>query len=79
MGGNGQAMFHVQCLSNMLDYGLDPQEAIERPRFLIGEFLPNDAADAIYLEERVPRRIFTALARKGRKVARSVSNPPRMR
>jgi len=44
---------------------MDPQEAIERPRFLIGEFLPNDPADAIYLENRVPPRVFTALARKG--------------
>ena len=34
MGGNGQAMFHVQVLTNVLDYGLDMQEAIERPRFL---------------------------------------------
>jgi gamma-glutamyltranspeptidase len=65
MGGNGQAMFHVQVLTNILDYGLDPQEAIERPRFLIGEFLPNDPADAIYLEDRVPARVFAALARKG--------------
>jgi gamma-glutamyltranspeptidase/glutathione hydrolase len=68
MGGNGQAMFHVQVLTNLLDYGMDPQEAIERPRFLIGEFLPNDPADAIYLESRVPARIFTALARKGHNV-----------
>jgi gamma-glutamyltranspeptidase/glutathione hydrolase len=65
MGGNGQAMFHVQGLTNILDYGMDPQEAIERPRFLIGEFLPNDPADAIYLENRVPARVFSALARKG--------------
>ena len=34
MGGNGQAMFHVQVLTNVFDYGLDIQEAIERPRFL---------------------------------------------
>ena len=34
MGGNGQAMFHVQVLTNLLDYGMDIQEAIERPRFL---------------------------------------------
>ena len=68
MGGNGQAMFHVQVLTNMLDYGLDAQEAIERPRFLIGEFLPNDPADAIYLEDRVPTRVFTALARKGHNI-----------
>ncbi len=31
MGGNGQAMFHLQVLTNLLDYGMDPQEAIERP------------------------------------------------
>ncbi|HYE93878.1 MAG TPA: gamma-glutamyltransferase [Terriglobales bacterium] len=68
MGGNGQAMFHVQALTNILDYGLDPQEAIERPRFLIGEFLPDDPADAIYLEGRVPARVFTALARKGHNI-----------
>jgi gamma-glutamyltranspeptidase/glutathione hydrolase len=65
MGGNGQAMFHVQVLTNLLDYGMDPQEAIERPRFLIGEFLPNDPADAIYLEDRVPARVFSGLRRKG--------------
>jgi gamma-glutamyltranspeptidase len=68
MGGNGQAMFHVQVLTNLLDYGLDAQEAIERPRFLIGEFLPNDPADAIYLEDRIPARVFTALARKGHNI-----------
>jgi gamma-glutamyltranspeptidase/glutathione hydrolase len=68
MGGNGQAMFHVQVLTNMLDYGMDPQEAIERPRFLIGEFLPNDPGDAIYLENRVPARVFTGLTRKGHNI-----------
>ena len=46
MGGNGQAMFHVQVLTNVFDYGLDIQEAIERPRFLIGAFLPDEPADA---------------------------------
>ena len=65
MGGNGQAMFHVQVLTNVLDYGLDIQEAIERPRFLIGAFLPDDPADTIYLESRLPRSVFTGLARKG--------------
>jgi len=65
MGGNGQAMFHVQALTNILDYGLDVQEAIERPRFLIGAFLPDEPADTIYLEGRVPARVFTALRRRG--------------
>ena len=56
MGGNGQAMFHVQVLTNVLDYGIDIQEAIERPRFLIGAFLPDEPADMIRLESRVPAR-----------------------
>jgi gamma-glutamyltranspeptidase/glutathione hydrolase len=65
MGGNGQAMFHVQVLTNVFDYGLDIQEAIERPRFLIGAFLPDEPADLIRLESRVPARVFAALKRRG--------------
>jgi len=30
MAANGQAMFHLQVLTNVFDYGLDIQEAIER-------------------------------------------------
>ena len=65
MGGNGQAMFHVQVMTNVFDYGLDVQEAIERPRFLVGAFLPDDPGDAIHLESRVPARVFSALRRRG--------------
>jgi gamma-glutamyltranspeptidase/glutathione hydrolase len=65
MGGNGQAMFHVQALTNVLDYGMDIQEAIERPRFLIGAFLPDEPADTIRLESRVPARVFARLRRLG--------------
>jgi gamma-glutamyltranspeptidase/glutathione hydrolase len=64
-GGNGQAMFHVQLLTNVLDYGMDIQEAIERPRFLIGAFLPGEPGDTIHLERRVPRRVLAGLRRKG--------------
>jgi len=68
MGGNGQAMFHVQVLTNVLDYGLDVQEAIERPRFLIGAFLPGEPTDTIYVESRVGARVLAGLARKGHQV-----------
>src|SRR5262249_22795842 len=68
MGGNGQAMFHTQVLTNLIDYGMDMQEAIERPRFLIGAFLPGDAADAIYIESRVGAPVLRALARKGHQI-----------
>jgi gamma-glutamyltranspeptidase/glutathione hydrolase len=68
MGANGQAMFHTQVISNLIDYGMDMQEAIERPRFLIGAFLPDDPADATYVESRVGARVLSALARKGHPV-----------
>jgi gamma-glutamyltranspeptidase len=65
MGGNGQAMFHLQVLTNLLDYGMDPQEAIERPRFLIGPFLPDEPSDITRIEGRVAPRVLTALRRRG--------------
>jgi gamma-glutamyltranspeptidase/glutathione hydrolase len=69
MGGNGQAMFHVQVFTNVFDYGLDIQEAIERPRFLIGSFLPDEPADTIRLERRVPARVFSRLRKLGHAMA----------
>jgi gamma-glutamyltranspeptidase/glutathione hydrolase len=68
MGGNGQAMFHVQVLTNVLDYGQDVQEAIERPRFLIGAFLPGEPTDTVYVESRVGARVLAGLAGKGHHV-----------
>ena len=68
MGGNGQAMFHLQVLTNLFDYGLDIQEAIERPRFLIGAFLPGDPEDATHVESRVPGEVLAALEAKGHRI-----------
>ncbi len=68
MGGNGQAMFHMQVLTNLLDYGMDIQEAIERPRFLIGPFMPDDPADSVWIERRVGRAVLAALERMGHRV-----------
>jgi gamma-glutamyltranspeptidase len=68
MGGNGQAMFHTQIVTNLLDYGMDIQEAIERPRFLIGPFLPDEPADIIHLESRVARPVMAALEDRGHRI-----------
>ena len=35
MGGDGQPQLHTQVLINLVDHGLDPQEAVARPRFRI--------------------------------------------
>jgi gamma-glutamyltranspeptidase/glutathione hydrolase len=65
MGGNGQAMFHLQVLTNLLDHGMDAQEAIERPRFLIGAFLPDEPSDTTRIEGRISPRVLAGLRRRG--------------
>jgi gamma-glutamyltranspeptidase/glutathione hydrolase len=70
MGSNGQAMFHAQVLTNVLDFGLDIQEAIERPRFLIGPFTPDEPVDTIRIESRLPARVLSALERRGHRIRR---------
>jgi gamma-glutamyltranspeptidase/glutathione hydrolase len=68
MGGDGQAMFHAQCLTNVLDYGMEIQEAIERPRFMYGRILADDPTDLVRLEGRVPAEVREGLARRGHNV-----------
>jgi len=69
MGGDGQAMFHTQGLTNILDYGMEIQEAIERPRFVYGAIDPGDAlVDTARIEGRVPADVREGLARKGHQV-----------
>jgi len=68
MGGNGQAMFHLQVLTNLYDYGMDIQEAIERPRFLMGAFLPGDSDDMTHVEARVSAEVLAGLVAKGHRV-----------
>jgi len=69
MGGDGQAMFHVQTLSNLIDYGMDIQEAIERPRFVYGRLDPDDPeADSVRIEGRVSADVRKDLSRLGHDV-----------
>jgi len=68
MGGNGQAMFHLQVLTNLFDYAMDIQEAIERPRFLIGAFLPGDPDDTTHVESRIGAEVLAGLEAKGHRI-----------
>ncbi|MBI4012590.1 MAG: gamma-glutamyltransferase [Candidatus Rokubacteria bacterium] len=65
MGGHGQPQTHVQVLTNLLDFRMDPQEAVERPRFVQGRMRPTDPDDRLRIERRVPGRVRAALARRG--------------
>ena len=58
MGGDYQPFGHVQLLTNMLDYGMDPQAALDGPRVF-----PDQGA--IELEHGIARKTATALRAKG--------------
>jgi len=69
-GGDGQAMFHVQGVSNLIDQGMDIQEAIERPRFVCGRLTAADPDLTIQVEGRVPTATLRELEQRGHRVRR---------
>jgi gamma-glutamyltranspeptidase/glutathione hydrolase len=63
MGAHFQPMGHVYVMSNMFDYGMDPQEALDTPRVFF-------EGDAILAEESVPEAVVGGLKRLGHRVER---------
>ncbi|NNU79173.1 gamma-glutamyltransferase family protein [Halovulum dunhuangense] len=61
MGGQYQAAGHVRFLSNMLDFGMDPQQAINHPRSF-----PQDGA--LRLERGYPAALHAELAALGHRI-----------
>jgi gamma-glutamyltranspeptidase / glutathione hydrolase len=62
MGGSNQPLAHAQFVSNVVDYGMNVQAAVEAPRFTIrGESLNCDIA----IESRVKPEVLDELRRKG--------------
>ena len=62
MGGDYQPWGHVHVLQNILLYGMEPQEALDLPRFT------HDGRLAL-MEEGIPRTVCRELARMGHPVA----------
>jgi gamma-glutamyltranspeptidase/glutathione hydrolase len=65
MGGFMQPQGHLQVLSAMLDDDLNPQEALDRPRFCL---LDGTAESQVALEEGIPVATMSALAEHGHPV-----------
>jgi len=64
MGGDFQPMGHVQVIMNMLDYGMDPQEALDCPRVFAG-------AGSVEIESGVTESTALRLSSLGHSVMRS--------
>ena len=62
MGAHFQPMGHVYVMSNMFDYGMDPQAAIDTPRVFFD-------GGGVLVEEAVPADVVAGLEELGHKVA----------
>jgi gamma-glutamyltranspeptidase/glutathione hydrolase len=67
MGGHFQPMGHSLFLTNLLDYGLDIQEALDAPRVMA-------LGGAVQVERGVPLAVVDQLARRGHTIER-ISKP----
>ncbi|MBN2146426.1 MAG: gamma-glutamyltransferase, partial [Anaerolineales bacterium] len=67
MGGFMQPQGHMQVVIGLADDGLDPQAALDRPRFCIGD---GTAGGQVALEEGLPESTILALEEMGHPVQR---------
>ena len=72
-GSDNQVQVNLQVLTAMTDFGLDPQQAAEMPRWssnLPGQYAnwPHDGEDALTIEQRFPEAVRNDLARRGHPV-----------
>jgi gamma-glutamyltranspeptidase/glutathione hydrolase len=76
MGGDMQAQGHAQVICNLLDFGMDVQEAGDAPRFRhFGSSeptgLPADGGGTVELESGISPEVRRALEAKGHRLART--------
>jgi gamma-glutamyltranspeptidase len=72
-GADNQVQINLQMLTAMTDFGLDPQQAAELPRWtsnVSGQYAnwPHDGEDALTIEQRFPEAVRAELARRGHPV-----------
>jgi gamma-glutamyltranspeptidase/glutathione hydrolase len=65
MGGLMQPQGHVQVVVGLIDDGLDPQAALDRPRFCLSGAQPSSRVE---LEEGIPVPVMAKLAQMGHEV-----------
>ena len=77
-GGDDQVMRTLQTLLNIVDFGMNPQQAIEAPRFNTTSFPSSPfphvmRPGAMAVEDRIPQQVRDALIARGHKL--TVSGP----
>ncbi|XP_077440419.1 glutathione hydrolase-like YwrD proenzyme isoform X2 [Vanacampus margaritifer] len=67
MGALMQPQGHIQVLLNMLEFGMNPQQALDAPRIYVEYDLKEDKW-SVNLEEGIGEEVAAALRRRGHKV-----------
>lgn len=67
-GADGQPQTQVQLVVNQVVHGMDPQQAVEAPRWVSGGPAASYAPDALLLEARIPAEVGQALRARGHNV-----------
>jgi gamma-glutamyltranspeptidase/glutathione hydrolase len=63
-GGDAQAQINMQLVSNLVDFGMEPQAAIEAPRWIAG----SEADDELIMESGFPEGTVQQLAARGHQI-----------
>lgn len=74
MGGNMQPQGHVQLTLAMIDHGLDPQAAIDTPRFCIAD---GTQGGTVMMEKEVHPSVVRELVERGHTVQNNVDSHDR--
>jgi gamma-glutamyltranspeptidase/glutathione hydrolase len=70
-GGDIQVQSNLQVISNVIDFGMNPQQAVEAPRWQHGPSVQSEVetpADLLEMEERYSPETFEGLSQKGHQV-----------
>ena len=67
-GAEAQAQTQLQLVIGLVDFGLEPQAAIEAPRWTHGGQVAHLAPDALAVEGRVPATVVAELRARGHNV-----------
>jgi len=65
MGGANQPLAHAQFVSNIVDYGMNVQAALEAPRFTVPDTGERKIGCNILIESRVKQEVLEQLKEKG--------------
>lgn len=68
-GGDVQVQSNLQVICNVIDFGMNPQQAIEAPRWSHHAETEGEAGGLLAMEERLSRETWLALERRGHRLS----------